>query len=243
MFPASDLLKLIKEKAQDPTAESVVTEGSAILILDQHPAPVLPAGTPGTIFDIEPRTRPRGTRIDVNALEEGDQQAARSRHGRGQGVLLSAHVMALLDLDGHQSLQVLGERQADRFRESALHADVDFRSRAEAYLERIGEDEAERRADAAASPSIFEHPREDCPVCCYETFQVDGYDLWGRVGHGQCLVCAYARSPDAADDEGFAAHLASLDSSPAPTCPRVQHKAVAEAQPGSPSPGRGDGNR
>ncbi|MFD4225136.1 hypothetical protein [Streptomyces griseus] len=71
------------------------------------------------------------TRIDVDALQEGDEQSARSRHGRGQGILLSAHVMALLDLDGHRSLQVLGEHQADRFREGALHADVDYRSRAE----------------------------------------------------------------------------------------------------------------
>ncbi|MGW8955847.1 hypothetical protein [Streptomyces sp. NPDC055709] len=32
----------------------------------------------------------------------------------------------------------------------------------------------------------------------------------GRVGYGQCLVCTYTRTPDAAEDEGYAEHVAWL---------------------------------
>lgn len=54
------------------------------------------------------------------------------------------------------------------------------------------------------------HDFEECQVCGYETFCVQGLDMWGRVSFGQCVVCSYRRSPRVAAQEGFGEHLAWL---------------------------------
>ena len=90
--------------------------------------------------------------------------------------------------------------------------------RAAEYLERIGEEEAPRRAEDAADPNAY-HPKHNpdghdldtCPVCGHETFCVEGLDpVFGRVGYGQCLVCTYTRTPGAAEDEAFTERLRSI---------------------------------
>ncbi|MFG2767850.1 hypothetical protein [Streptomyces rubiginosohelvolus] len=208
-----ELLALIEGKAQDPAVERAVMDNGAVLILDQHPAAELPRGPANTIFDVKRPSASRGTRIDIGTLQEGNRQAAKSRHGRGTGILTLAHVTALLALDGHDSLHAIGEQQADRVRNGALRADAAARDTAAAFLDRIGEEEAERRAEAAQPHGDLGYSLEECPVCFHEAFQIDGLaPIWGRVGYGQCVVCSYIRSPDIADEEGFAAHLAWLDS-------------------------------
>ncbi|MEV7881884.1 hypothetical protein [Streptomyces microflavus] len=208
-----ELLALIEVMAQDPAVERVVMENGAVLILDQHPAAELPRGSANTIFDVTRPSASRGTRIDIGVLREGNEQAAMSRHGRGTGILTLAHVTALLALDGHDSLHAIGEQQADRVRNGALRADAAARETAAAFLDRIGEEEAERRAEAAEPREDLGYSLEECPVCFHEAFQIDGLaPIWGRVGYGQCVVCSYIRSPDIADEEGFAAHIAILDS-------------------------------
>ncbi|AEM88593.1 hypothetical protein [Streptomyces violaceusniger] len=122
----------------------------------------------------------------------------------GQGWLLERrHVEALLALDSHPSLWALTMEQEDRYEGSAQKQDEREREQASRTLERIGEDEADRRAAAAAD--LHDGPTPDdpyalelqeCPVCDYEAFSSDdGDELGMRVGTGECLVCHYRRSP------------------------------------------------
>ncbi|MFF8264269.1 hypothetical protein [Streptomyces virginiae] len=152
----------------------------------------------------------------MGTLQNGIDASQAARHGRGVGGLQRCHIEALLALDSHKSLRVMGEEQADQIRATALRGDAAERERAAKYLERIGEEEASRRAAHVENSNAWDpkhnpdgHDLDTCPVCGYEAFSVDGLaPIAGRVGHGQCLVCTYTRTPDAAEEEGFAEHLA-----------------------------------
>ncbi|MEU7428795.1 hypothetical protein [Streptomyces sp. NPDC040750] len=48
------------------------------------------------------------TRIDVRTLQNGIEASQAARHGRGAGALQHCHIEALLALDGHPSLGVMG---------------------------------------------------------------------------------------------------------------------------------------
>ncbi|WP_406490484.1 hypothetical protein OHB06_51745 [Streptomyces sp. NBC_01604] len=206
VLSASALLKVIE--GHIPATDGIV------LIPDKHPAPEIPQGNMNTIFQA-PRPSLH-TRIDVRTLHHGIEVSQTARHGRGVGGLQQRHIEALLALDGHESLGVMGEEQQDRVRETALREDTASRDQAARYLERIGEDEAVRRAEHVENPNAY-HPKRNpdghdldtCPVCGHETFCVEGLaPIFGRVGYGQCLVCTYTRTPDVAEDEAFAEHLA-----------------------------------
>ncbi|MET9671264.1 hypothetical protein ABZY19_39120 [Streptomyces sp. NPDC006475] len=206
VLPASALLQVIEDK--------LTASDGVVLIPDKHQVSEIPQGGTDSIFQT-PRLS-SATRIDLGTLRDGIDQSQAARHGRGAGGLQRRHIEALLDLDGHESLQTMGEHQSDRIRDTALQEDATSRVRASAYLERIGEEEAARRAECVDNPNAY-HPKRNpdghdldtCPVCGYETFCVEGIaPIAGRVGHGQCLVCTYSRSPDMADEEGFAEHIA-----------------------------------
>ncbi|WP_280883244.1 hypothetical protein [Streptomyces pseudovenezuelae] len=159
----------------------------------------------------------RDTRIDVPALRDGVAVTQRVRHARGTGDLKRRHIDALLALDHHPSLRKLSETREDRAWEDAMAEDVRSQAQAADLLNLIGDDEAARRAAAVDNPNDY-HPRHNpdgqdlalCPVCEYQAFCVQGLDLWGRVGFGQCLVCTYTRSPMVADQEGYGEHIADL---------------------------------
>ncbi|MFJ6053674.1 hypothetical protein [Streptomyces sp. NPDC092307] len=208
VLPASELLKVIA--GHGPATDGVV------LLPDKHQAPEIPQDDTSSIFQPHPRLLARHTRIDVRTLQNGIDASQAARHGRGVGGLQRRHIEALLALDSHRSLRVMGEEQADQIRETALRGDAVERERVAEYLERIGEEEASRRAAHVENPNAW-HPKHNpdghdldtCPVCEYEAFSVDGLaPIAGRVGHGQCLVCTYTRTPDTAEEEGFAEHLA-----------------------------------
>ncbi|MFD9394748.1 hypothetical protein ACFWBB_29630 [Streptomyces sp. NPDC060000] len=157
------------------------------------------------------------TRIDVALLTDALNVSGLARHGSGTGRLQHRHVHALLALDHHPALRTLLEAQSDRDDERAQGEDARSADQARALLELIGDEEAKRRAESAENPNEYD-PRhnpdgydfEECPVCGYETFCVQGLDMWGRVGFGQCVVCSYRRSPRVADQEGFGDHLTWL---------------------------------
>ncbi|MGW1163396.1 hypothetical protein ACWD48_35465 [Streptomyces sp. NPDC002519] len=204
---ASALLKVIEEHV--PATDGIV------LIPDQHPMPEIPQGDTDSLFQV-PRLSSH-TLIDVRTLQNGIEASQAARHGRGVGGLRHRHIEALLALDGHRSLGVMGEEQQDRIQQIAQAEDVASQKRAAEYLERIGEGEAARRAEHVVNPNAY-HPKHNphghdldiCPVCGHETFCVEGLDpIFGRVGYGQCLVCTYARTPGAAEDEAFTEHLRS----------------------------------
>lgn len=205
---ASALLTVIEKHV--PATDGIV------LLPDKHPMPEIPQGDGDSLFQA-PRLSSH-TRIDVRTLQNGIEASQAARHGRGAGGLQHRHIEALLALDGHRSLGVMGEEQQDRIQQTAQREDAASQKRAAEYLERIGEEEAAQRAEHVANPNAY-HPKHNpdghdldtCPVCGHETFCVEGFDpVLGQVGYGQCLVCTYTRTPGAAEDEAFTEHLRSI---------------------------------
>ncbi|MFG2683955.1 hypothetical protein [Streptomyces sp. NPDC048392] len=206
---ASALLRLIEEHV--PATDGIV------LVPDKDLMPEIPQGATDSLFQA-PRFSSH-TRIDVRTLQDGIEASQAARHGRGAGGLQRSHIEALLALDGHRSLGVIGEEQQDRIQRLAQEEDTASQKRAVEYLEHIGGEEAARRAENVTNPNAY-HPKHNpgghdldtCPVCGHETFCVEGLDpVFGRVGYGQCLVCTYIRTPGAAEDEAFTEHLRSMD--------------------------------
>ncbi|MFI5690070.1 hypothetical protein [Streptomyces sp. NPDC051636] len=208
---ARELLRVIMEHAR---RERLPEQDAIVLIPDKHRPRTTPLSSPESLTQERPQGR--HTPIDVSTLLDGINVSQPARHARGAGGLQRRHIEALLALDGHESLRKMGEQQHDRIREQAWKEDAVSQKRAAEYLERIGEEEAARRAEAVENPNAC-HPKHNpdgrpldtCPVCEYETFCVDGLaPIWGRVAYGQCLVCTYTRTPDTAEDEGYAEHVA-----------------------------------
>ncbi|MEU2994656.1 hypothetical protein ACPCAJ_30995 [Streptomyces griseoincarnatus] len=206
---ASALLRLIEKHV--PATDGIV------LVPDKDPMPEIPQGDTDSLFQA-PRFSSH-TRIDVRTLQDGIEASQAARHGRGAGGLQRRHIEALLALDGHRSLGVMGEEQQDRIQQIAQEEDTASQKRAAEYLAHIGGEEAARRAENVTNPNAY-HPKHNpdghdlgtCPVCGHETFCVEGLDpVFGRVGYGQCLVCTYIRTPGAAEDEAFTEHLRSMD--------------------------------
>ncbi|ALO91253.1 hypothetical protein SHL15_0036 [Streptomyces hygroscopicus subsp. limoneus] len=208
VLSASALLKVIEEHV--PATDGIV------LLPDKDPMPEIPQGDTDSLFQASRLSW--YTRIDVRTLQNGIEASQAARHGRGVGGLQHRHIEALLALDGHRSLGVMGEEQQDRFQQTMQSEDAASQKRAAEYLERIGEEEAARRAENVANPNAY-HPKHNpdghdldtCPVCGHETFCMEGLDpVFGRVGYGQCLVCTYTRTPGAAEGAAFTEHLRSI---------------------------------
>ncbi|RZE74535.1 hypothetical protein [Streptomyces albidoflavus] len=190
------LLDLIKAKAQE--------EGTVVRPAPDEPDVFL-------IGDHDDADRDRETRVDAGVLKEAVLIAQVIRHAREDGggeggahrVLERRHVDALLALDDHPSLWALSMEQESRYEISAQQQDERERKRARRTLERIGEEEAERRAAVAEDLHVGPTPDDpgalgllDCSVCGSEAFSSDGGDDLGMgIGSGECLVCHYRRSP------------------------------------------------
>lgn len=209
---ASALLKVVEEAekaAPDPRQTGV------FVLPDPEPdkPDAAPAGTPWPWVENFPPLPPLDTRIDVETLRDGLRRTQPVRHASGTGALERRHIDALLALDDHIALRCLSSEHAARAWEEASDADAHSRARAAALLLRIGDEEAARRAEAAAGLHEPYHPKHNpegldlqyCPVCGYESFSSDHQDDHGMgVGVGQCLVCHYERTADTAEEEAQA---------------------------------------
>jgi hypothetical protein len=229
---ASELLELIRKKGEED--EGVVGpapgEHDVFLIRDHaggvseddvEERPVAEASgeepTDG-LFDWTPPTvGPWGTRVDVGTLLDAVLNITQPvRHAREdednaeRRLLERRHIDALLALDDHPSLWALDMEREDHYEHSARKQNGREMERAARTLERIGDEEAERRAKAAADLHTGPTPDDlgalelqDCPVCGFEAFSSDGEDdLCMQVGPGECLVCHYRRSPAIANAIG-----------------------------------------
>ncbi|WP_103534743.1 hypothetical protein [Streptomyces sp. SM11] len=149
-----------------------------------------------------------GIRVDTDTLREGVTKTQAPRHGRGPGTLERSHVDALLTLDRHPALRRITEVASDGLWIKAEVRDRYDRDRAQAYLEFLGGDEAQARAERAPELVEYPHPKhnpdregselECCAVCEYESFKLDYPTEIPDTGSGACLVCSYARSSDTA---------------------------------------------
>lgn len=219
MMSARDLLQLIKNKAEVgcKARQLVPGEPDVCVISDPHPVtgdePSARIGeeTPTLFLAGRRPLPPLDTRIDVATLTDALEATQPIRHGREGGRPLERrHVDALLALDDHTSLMVLSTEREDRYERSASKEDRRERARALKRLERLGKEEADRRAAEAVELHEGYDPKnnpegldlQDCPVCAYLAFSSEGGDELGmQVGVGQCLVCHYERSPAIADQE------------------------------------------
>jgi hypothetical protein len=209
MLPASELLKIIEGQVPESPEPSVhVIEEAEDPEMERHWQRV------GLLEDGESLPLLE-TRIDVAVLREGLDVTQPARHARGVGGLERRHIDALLALDDHPSLRSLSSEHADRAWENAQVEHRHAAARALAYLERIGEEEADLRASRAENPNAY-HPKhnpeggdlEECEVCGRVAFCVDGFDDRGYgFSYGQCLVCTYSRSSAVADDVAFGHYL------------------------------------
>jgi hypothetical protein len=220
--PASALLKLFREKAEkEPdVVRRAPDESDVFLIRDPHAEereqdveePPATEASVGNVFSGPWQTAPPlETRVDVGTLLDALNVTQPVRHAREEGdeaegeprVLERRHVDALLALDFHPSLGALAMEQEDRYEDSAQKQDEREREQAGQTRQRIGEEEADRRAAAAADLHTGPTPDDpsalglqECPVCWHEAFSSDGEDeLCMNVGYGECLVCHYRRSP------------------------------------------------
>ncbi|WP_237496762.1 hypothetical protein [Streptomyces sp. SID8385] len=219
---ASELLELIRKKARErpDVVKRVLDEPDVFLIRDPHAEErnltveehhAAEASVASIFSGPWPAPKPYETRVDVGTLLDALEVTQPVRHAREDKdetegeprALERRHVEALLALDAHPSLGALDMEREDRFEGSAQQQDAREREQAGQTLQRIGEEEADRRAAAAADlhtgptaddPGALE--LQECPVCWHEAFSSDGQDeLCMQVGYGECLVCHYRRSP------------------------------------------------
>ncbi|MFD6343452.1 hypothetical protein ACFWF9_01835 [Streptomyces roseolus] len=182
MRSAAALLGVIKEKADEQP------DGTFLI--------------PGTDPDSE------GVWVDTTTLRDGVDKTQAARHGRGPGNLERRHVDALLVLDEHRALRRIAEVMSDGQWVKAEVRDIYERDRAQKYLEFLGDEEAEFRAERAPELVEYPHPKhnpdregcdlEDCGVCGYESFKLDYPAEFEGTGSGACLVCSYTRTHDTA---------------------------------------------
>ncbi|MBQ1116992.1 hypothetical protein [Streptomyces sp. C3-3] len=214
---ARELLGVVKGKAEaGKKVHPVAGRPEVYVIPDPHPVTV---GEPPvsvtegcSIFSSERRSLPPlDTRIDFATLTDALEATQATRHGREGGRPLERrHVDALLALDDHTSLMVLDAEREDRHGRSASEEDHREQVKALKRLNRLGNEEADRRAAIAAEIHEGYHPKhhpagldlQDCPVCQYPAFSSEGGDeLSMQIGIGQCLVCHYERSSAIAEGE------------------------------------------
>lgn len=186
----------------DPKKLRTLSAATLLGVIEEK-ADKQPDGTfliPGT------RADPDVVCVDTKTLRDGVTETQAPRHGRGEGKLERRHIDALLVLDRHRSLGRIPEVVSDgRWIKAEIH-DLYDRDRAQVYLEFIGDEEAQMRAERAPELTESYHPKhnpdwegtelEHCAVCGYESFRLDVPVDFEDTGSGACLVCSYTRSPD-----------------------------------------------
>lgn len=166
---------------------------------------------PGAEFDKKGRTLPASAllnyiadvggsqwvAVDVVRLQEALSLTQPLRHGRSDDEWDSighGHVEALLRLDEHPALRILGEA-----RRTPHYGDLVY----ELFKDRAGDELPFYPKDRSLVPDP-----EDCPECWRPTFLREGWDMYGgEFSEGACIACGYERSTaeasDLADREWF----------------------------------------
>jgi hypothetical protein len=211
VYSAARLLNII--------AERVPQDGQSGVHVFPDPDPELSTALMRTIADPDDDDSSLfETRVDTLTLKEAVDRTQAVRHARGAGVLEQRHIDALRALDQHKSLGSIHSEEADRVWLAAREDNRNSVLRAVAHLDLIGDELATKRAADVDNPNAY-HPKhnpdghdlEECPVCGYETFCVQGIDDYGYgFGWGQCLVCTYTRSRDTLEDIARDFHVARL---------------------------------
>ncbi|MCA2230467.1 hypothetical protein [Nonomuraea aurantiaca] len=208
MLPASGLLEVIE-------ANGIPADNGATRVLHDPTKPEFVKSIfwrgPGDEEGLEPNfTEVRGP-ILKRALEITQEiRHAREVSEQPSESLSAEHLEALDALGDYPEITHAITAEALAAHETQVSANDDAeQARAERYLEALGDDEAQRRADTSEwadqftptpgdpDSTTFEH----CPVCGYETLVApyrDGY--LDEIGIGHCFVCSYERTEQVAED-------------------------------------------
>ncbi|MFI9597628.1 hypothetical protein [Nonomuraea sp. NPDC052265] len=207
MLSARDLLVVIK-------AEGISAESGVTRVLHDPAKPEFvksPWFEPGD----EERLVANFTEVRTSVLERALDITQEIRHAREVSdnpteALAEEHLEALDVLSDHPEISHAISVEGLAAYETKVSSDDDAeQARAARYLEALGEDEAQRRADvdelrdrfAPAPGDVDITTLEDCPVCGYETFVAPSRDGYlDEVGIGHCFVCSYERTDIVAED-------------------------------------------
>lgn len=208
MLPASELLKVI-EAHGIPAADGVTR-----VLHDPAKPEFVKVG-----FWVEPGEAepllPNFTEVRGPILKDALKITQEIRHAREVSEqpsesLAEEHLEALDALGAYPKIHHEVQQEAASAHEAFVDEnDTLERARAYRYLEALGEDEAQRRADTSEwSDSFTPAPGdedgttlEDCPVCGYETLVAPQRDEYlNEIGIGHCFVCSYERTNLVAED-------------------------------------------
>ncbi|MFF0249987.1 hypothetical protein [Streptosporangium sandarakinum] len=204
MLSASQLLNVIENKGRR-------ADGGVVRVLHD------PAGPEFTEwpFDLGDGPSPNFTEVAADVLRDALDATQEVRHARALDheaarVITDEHLNALEALDDHPALRSLLFVTIDRYEQRVDDAGEAEISRAQAYLEAIGEAEEERRAGLDYVALYAESDRkgmvlaevEECPVCGHTSFVATGWEgQLGDLGIGHCVICSYQRTEAVADNE------------------------------------------
>ncbi|MGP4030320.1 hypothetical protein [Actinomadura sp. 3N407] len=194
---AAGLLEVVKAKGEsrEPGVWHVPHEPA-----DQEHGPTL----------LEARQTGDVTPVRVEVLHTAIKATQAIRHARDTGqhtgaVLTADHVDALEELDWHPALRTVMDELQGRHEAAVPAADRAERRRATEYLFLLGDEEVQRRAAIDYASLHRPHHKddettvEDCPVCDNLSLVAENHDgLLAEIGIGQCVICSYQRTAEAA---------------------------------------------
>ncbi|MEU8308949.1 hypothetical protein AB0C84_35845 [Actinomadura sp. NPDC048955] len=204
VLSASDLLTVIEEHGE-------AAEPGVVHVLHDPAGPKYESAPWGVLNE----RIANFTTVRATALRGALRATQAIRHARDTGerpdtALTAEQVRALEELDTHPALGSVMEELRDRQEVAVPAADRAEQERATDYLHLLDDQEIERRAalDYTARYRPFhkddETTVEDCPVCGNVSLVAEHRDgLLGAVGVGQCVVCSYRRTAEAANDQAL----------------------------------------
>ena len=158
-----------------------------------------------------PKSPPRQVAVDLQILRQAIVDTQPVRHGRTGGLeeVSRAVVLALHHLDQHHALGVLHEEDINQAEVAAAGVRAFETLRVARYIDLVGDDELERRAERAKD-ALPVDPKErsihlglgDCPMCGYAALVVEG-ELHYGTQLGTCFACSFVHTEQMADEAEF----------------------------------------
>ncbi|MEO3876524.1 hypothetical protein ABGB18_47835 [Nonomuraea sp. B12E4] len=210
MLPASGLLEVIE-------ADGIPADDGVTRVLHDPSKPLFVESTlwfePGDEEGLVPNfTEVRGP-ILKRALEITQEiRHAREVSEQPSESLSKEHLEALDALGNYPEILHKihdDDDDVDEYEAWVSANDDAEQGRAARYLEALGDDEVQRRADTSEWADQFSPTPgdpdittfEECPVCGFETLVAPNRDGYlDEVGIGHCFVCSYERTKQVAED-------------------------------------------
>jgi len=144
--------------------------------------------------------------VNLALLREALTHTQALRHGRttSSSEVASDAVAALRALDHHPALRVLSDHELDQYETAVATAIAAEYERAIDYMNLIGGDEIENRANRVSD--VADARLGVCPLCHFTCFMVSEELYWGSQ-IGTCFACSYVVTQDEAEVGELAAEI------------------------------------